>query len=758
MTSMQMEAAVTAGAAERLDFPIEGMTCAACVRRVENALSTVPGVQSSSVNLITERATVVVDPARATARDLEAAVERAGYHAHFSAPNSAPKAADDEGDEARGLRRDFLTALVCAVPLLVLGMSHGVVPAFAGSAGRTAQLLLATLVVFGPGRRFFRLAWTALRHRSADMNTLVSLGTGAAYGWSLVVVLAPGLFPHAEHGQMPPVYFEAAGAIVTFLLLGKGLEARARKRLSDAVRGLVALRPTTAHRLEGERIVDVDVDDLAVGDRVLVRGGERVPADAEVIEGASAIDESMFTGESLPIDKTVGARVIGGSLNGAGALTVRVTRVGRDAALARIVEAVEQAQGSKAPIARLADRVSGVFVPVVVGIALVTLLGWTLVDPSAHGLAVAVEHFVAVLVIACPCALGLATPAAIAVATGRGAELGILVRGGASLEGAARIDTVLFDKTGTLTEGKPRVASIVALTGNESDLLAYAAAVESRSEHPIARAVVAAAAELPPRALRDFRTSNGLGVEGSVDGRRVHVGAASWLTDAGIVVGSGEETLGSMMLRGETPVLVALDGELAGVLGISDRVHETTPEVITALRRMGIELAVVSGDRSEVVAAVAGGLGIEELHANVRPEGKARVVAAARARGRHVAMVGDGVNDAPALAAADVGIAIGHGADVAVAAADVALLRGGITALPVALSLARATMRTIRQNLFWAFAYNVVGIPIAAGVLEHATGWSLSPVLASAAMSLSSVSVLLSSLRLRSFSAASARV
>ncbi|MEQ9073506.1 MAG: copper-translocating P-type ATPase, partial [Sandaracinaceae bacterium] len=615
-------------------------------------------------------------------------------------------------------------------------------------------LVLASVVVLGPGRRFFRLAWIAAKHRTSDMNTLVAMGTGAAFAYSFVAVVAPQLFPHAEHGAVPHVYFEAAGAILTFVLLGKVLEGRAKKRLSDAVRGLVALQPSSARRLGREGVEEVPVTALALDDLVLVRPGERLPADGQVMRGSSAVDESMLTGESLPVDKEAGDPVFGGTLNQSGSLTVRVGSLGADSALARIVEAVRQAQGSKAPIARLADVVSAYFVPAVLVVAAVTFGVWLFLDPTATGLATAVERFVAVLVIACPCALGLATPAAIAVGTGRGAELGVLVRGGAVLEAASRVDTVLLDKTGTLTEGQPRLTDVIGVEGFDAgELLALVASVESESEHPIARALVQGARDRGARVVSPvgFASRPGLGVEAEVGGRRVRVGTADWLALAGVGTADLEAAAEALAAGGRTPSFVAVDGALAGMVAVADRPSASASGVVSALRSMGIDVAMLTGDREGTARAVAAELGIERVIAGVKPEGKAAVVAEERRLGRRVAMVGDGVNDAPALAGADVGVALGSGADVAVAAADIALASGGLAKLPTALRLARATLRTIRQNLFWAFIYNLVGIPIAAGLFYGWTGWLLSPVLASAAMSLSSVSVLLSSLRLRRF-------
>jgi Cu+-exporting ATPase len=753
------------------ELTITGMTCAACVRRIEKAVRAVPGVDEATVNLVTQRASVRFDPNAAQHTALVAAIEEAGYGVieapavrssttgvattKPAAESRADALAEAEVREQRSIRRDFVISAILTVPLLVIGMSHGAIPGTAGPVGHWTQFALATPIVFGPGLRFLRLAWAALRHRSADMNTLVAIGVLAAWGYSTFMLVSSSLSPHASRHGATHLYFEAAAAIVSFVLLGKLLETRARKRLSDAVRGLVALVPKTARvlHLDG-RTTDVDVSMLAVGDRVLVRPGERIPTDGKVIRGASAVDESMLTGESLPVDKAAGALVFGGTQNQSGALTFEVTRTGNDTALARIVEAVEQAQGSRAPIARLADVVSAYFVPIVIGLATVALVAWFAIDPTSAGFAVAVERFVAVLVIACPCALGLATPAAVAVGTGRGAELGILVKGGAVLEAASRVNTVLLDKTGTVTEGKPALTDVIDVSGRgELELLALVASVEKQSEHPVAQAIVQGAVQRGVRTIEPsyFVMQAGEGVEATVSGTRVRIGTSAWLARAGVATGSLDEAADELAARGRTPSFVSIDGVLAGIVAIADRPTEAARRTIAELKEMGIEVAMVTGDRTGTARAVANDLGIERVFAEVRPEGKARIVAEERARGRTVAMVGDGINDAPALAGAHVGIAIGTGTDIAVAAADIALLRGGIASLPRALRLARSTLRTIRQNLFWAFVYNVIGIPIAAGALYSTTGWLLSPVLASAAMSLSSVSVLTNSLRLRRF-------
>jgi Cu+-exporting ATPase len=707
--------------AEEVDIPIEGMTCATCVSRVERALSETPGVERASVNLVTKRASVRFDPERATRDAMARAIEDAGYSV------GTPQKRDEPDHETRDRARDAAIAGVLAVPLLVLGMMH-----VAGAAATWIELALATALLAGPGRTFFVLAVKAARHATADMNTLVSLGAGAAWIYSTANVV---FVRHHVH-----VYFEAAGAIVAFVLLGRFLEARARSRLGDAVRGLVSMQPATARVLRGEKEVETIVSALEVGDRVRIRPGERLPADGEVERGAASVDESMLTGESAPIERLAGSRVFGGTLDRDGELVVRVTRLEKDSALARIVKALEEAQGSKAPIARLADRVSGVFALVVLAIAVVTLVTWLV---AGAGMPVALERFVAVLVIACPCALGLATPAAIAVGTGRGAELGVLVKGGVALETASRVDVVFVDKTGTLTTGKPRVVTA------DADVLAIAASAELPSEHPLGVAIVAEARArgLDPAAPESFRAEPGGSVVARVADHEVRIGTLRHLS--GVDLRDGAERAERLARQGQTPVLVARDGLLAGVIGLRDEPADGARRAMHRLREMGIDVAILSGDRAAVVEAIAKDLGVTRAIAEVRPEDKARVVKEERAKGRIVAMVGDGINDAPALASADVGVTVARAADVAAAASDIALVSGSIEALPTALGLARATLRTIRQNLFWAFVYNVVGIPIAAGALYPFFGYSLSPVLASAAMSLSSVSVLLNSLRLR---------
>ncbi|MDP3220898.1 MAG: heavy metal translocating P-type ATPase [Deltaproteobacteria bacterium] len=763
MTSSPATSASPPDDPTRVQFAVLGMTCAACVGRIERVLHRSAGVLDARVNLATQHATIDYDPGRTEPETLAEAIRGAGYevpsvpHAGQPPPDGASRLAlidAAEEAEARTDRRDLAIAAVFTVPLLVLGMSHGAIPGTSGDVGRWLQLGLATPVVFGPGRRFLKLALAALRHRSADMNVLIALGALTAWAWSAAVTFVPRLLPHGEHGHVP-VYFEAAGAIVSFMLLGKTLERRARRRMGDAVRGLVALQPHTATRLRGAGEVEVTVSSLLPGDRVRVRPGQRVPTDGVVVEGSAAVDESMLTGESVPVERGSGDPVQGGTLVEGGVLVIEVTRRGAESAVARIVDAVAEAQGTRAPIARLADQVSAVFVPSVVALAALTFAAWMVLPAAPDGLAAAIEHFVAVLVIACPCALGLATPAAVAVGTSRAATLGLLVKGGEALERASKIDQVLFDKTGTLTEGRMALARVVATGGrSESELLTLVAAAESGSEHPVGRAIAAGASAraLVAPGATEFTAVPGGGVRARVGTSLVHAGTARWLEAQAIDPSGLEPAAAAAAERGETPVFVAVDGAVAGLVTVADTVRPEAAAAVSTLAAMGLSVAMATGDRRATALAVARAVGVTEVHAEVRPEDKAALVAQLRARGRAVAMVGDGVNDAPALAAADLGVAMGSGTDVASAAADVTILRGGVGAVPTALGLARATLRTIRQNLFWAFVYNLVGIPLAAGLLEPFTGWALSPVFASAAMSLSSVSVLLNSLRLRRWS------
>ncbi len=739
-------------------FDITGMTCASCRGRVERALAAVDGVAKVEVNLATQQARVAFDASRTERAVLVAAVAGAGYGvAAPTSPDTVGTAGRSaaERDERATLRRKLIVAGVATVPLLVLGMSHGALPFADTLAGRIVQFALATLVLFGPGARFLRGAWAAATHRTADMSTLVALGGVSAWAWATVATLA--MFGEGGGHAAPHAPFEAVGSIVTFALLGKLLEARARWRLGDAVRALHALAPAVAHRLAANGVEsDVPAGTLRPGDVVRVRPGERVPSDGVVVTGESAVDEALLTGESVPVARGPGQRVVGGSLVTDGALQVRVDRTGAETALARIASAVETAQASRAPISRLADRVTAIFVPLVLAIGMATFGIWWALDPSTVGFAVAIERFVAVLVIACPCALALATPAAVAVGAGRGAELGVLFRDGAALEHASRVDTVVFDKTGTLTAGRASVAAIEPVAGATAEqLLAVAAGLEVGSEHPYARAIVAAARErglaLPD--VGSFRAVPAMGVTARIDAAIVRAGKSSWLRDEGVDVAPAAIVEKALAARGLTPIVVAWQNRVLGVLAVADRARPEAAEVVRQLAAAGVRSAMATGDRRAVAEAIAREVGIDDVAAELLPADKVAHVESVRRQGRRVVMVGDGVNDAPALAAADVGMALGGGTDVAGAAADVLLVRGGLGAVPTAIALARATMRTIRRNLFWASAYNLLGLPLAAGAFAG-LGLELSPVFASVAMSLSGVSVLVSSLRLRRFGAA----
>ncbi|HPB21291.1 MAG TPA: heavy metal translocating P-type ATPase [Novosphingobium sp.] len=655
------------------------------------------------------------------------------------------------------MTRRFRIGLALALPVFALEMGghlfplvHRLVPM---SLSAWIQLALATPVALWAGWPFFERGWASLKSRNLNMFTLIAMGTGVAWLYSVVAVLAPGLFPPAfrdAHGNVA-VYFEAAAVITVLVLLGQVLELRARERTSGAIRALLGLAPRTARRLLPDGAEEeVSLDLIAVGDRLRVRPGEKVPVDGTVLEGRSSLDESMVTGESMPVTKTASDNVIGGTLNQTGALVMAATRVGRDTMLARIVQMVAEAQRSRAPIQRMADRVSGWFVPAVLGVAVLAFAAWGLWGPEprlAHGLIAAV----AVLIIACPCALGLATPMSIMVGVGRGARLGVLIKNAEALERLEKVDTLVVDKTGTLTEGRPAVTAIVPAPGHaEPDLLRLAAAVERASEHPLALAIVAAAEQrgLAIAPVADFDSPTGRGAMGRVEGSRILLGNARFLTDQGVGTGALEPAAEELRASGATAIFIGIDGKAAGVIAVADPVKQTTPEALAALRAEGVRVVMLTGDNRTTAMAVAARLGITEVEAEVLPDQKSAIVARLRQQGRVVAMAGDGVNDAPALAAADVGIAMGTGTDVAIESAGVTLLKGDLTGIVRARRLSRATMRNIRQNLVFAFAYNAAGVPVAAGLLYPLFGILLSPMIAAAAMALSSVSVVTNALRL----------
>ncbi len=712
---------------------VEGMTCASCVRRVEKALEKVPGVAEARVNLATGKATIRHDPLQAPLEALAAAAEKAGYPARPEVESRPPATAGTAGADVTKLQWQVSLAIGAAMMIL---MYVPIDPARANPI----LLVAASLVQFWAGASFYRRAWAAARHLSADMNTLVAVGTSVAYGYSAVLTLWPALA--RDLGLPSHVYFESSVLIIALVLLGRWLEARARHQAGEAIRALMDLAPRTARVVQGTTEVDVPLEQVQAGDRLRVRPGEKVPVDGLVLEGASTVDESMLTGESLPVDKAPGDTVMGATVNRTGSFVMEARGVGRDTVLARIVRLVEEAQGSKAPIQRLADRIAAWFVPAVMVLALVTFLAWMLLGPQPR-LPLALQSAISVLIIACPCALGLAAPAAVMVGTGRAARLGVLVRGGEALEAALRIDRIVLDKTGTLTLGRPEVRMVQPAPGwSETEVLRLAAAVERQSEHPLAEAVVRRALEshleVPP--AEDFQALPGRGVRARVEGRQVILGNRALVPD------------GTACTRADLTVLyVAVDGQQAGWMGLADRLKPEAADTVRQLQDMGLEVWMVTGDRRETAETVAAEAGIQHLLAEVLPEDKARKVRELQEGGHGVAMVGDGINDAPALAQADLGVAVGSGTDVALAASDLTLMSGDLRRLVTALAISQATVRTIRQGLFWAFAYNAILIPVAAGALYSATGWLLTPVLAAAAMAASSVSVVTNALRLRTF-------
>jgi len=738
-------------------FPISGMTCASCVSRVEQALSGVPGVISVNVNLASEKATVEYIEGTELA-DLRRAVKEAGYE-----PGAEAETLEDvttaSRREIKNIRNRFIVAAILAAAIMALMWT----PAFAGKP----YLLwaLATPVQFWAGWRFYRGAWGALRHGTADMNTLIAVGTSAAYFYSVVAVISPGLF--AAGGEVH-LYFDTSAMIVTLILLGRFLEARAKGQTSAAIKKLIGLQPKTALIIRDGKEIEIPIEDVQLGDLIFVRPGERVPVDGIIREGYSSVDESMITGESLPVEKTVGDEVIGATINKTGSFRFEATKVGKDTTLARIIRLVEEAQGSKAPVQRLADVIAGYFVPIVIGIAVITFIIWYFIGPTPS-LTYALLNFVAVLIIACPCALGLATPTAIMVGTGRGAEHGILIKSAGALERSHQIDTVLLDKTGTLTRGEPEVTDILAIpTSSREEVLRLAASAEHGSEHPLGEAIVKAASEKKLKLLpaSDFNAIPGKGVQASVAGKKLLLGNLKFIENKGLSMNGLGIEAERLREKGKTVMFLGADSRVMGVIALADTLKPDARKALKEIHRMGIETVMITGDNRRTAEAIAHEAGIDRVLAEVLPENKSREVKKLQKKGRVVAMVGDGINDAPALAQADVGIAIGTGTDVAMETGDITLISGDLTGIPTAISLSKSTMRTIKQNLFWAFAYNTALIPIAAGVLYLAFGTSgvppglnfilgeygfLNPILAAAAMAASSITVVFNSLRLKRF-------
>ena len=792
---------------DRVRIPVGGMTCAACQARVQKALAKEPGVVDASVNLMMKQATIDFDPAAVSPQRLVETIRDTGYEAEIASPDQTAfeeQIARDAAQDAEfaELRQKAIVsgiigalAMVFSMPLMTaneharsVSTTLGVVPdpfmrwtmvsltpVLRGIApwlyaipvqALSSSLLFVTLgVMLWAGRHFYVRAWAAFRHHSADMNTLIAVGTGAAFLYSVVATMAPGFF--TSRGLAPDVYYEAVVLIIALILTGNAFEARAKRQTSQALRKLVDLQPKTARvvraRANGgtDEEVDIPVEQVMRGEKVVVRPGERVPVDGQISAGQSAVDESMLTGESLPVTKGAGDRVIGGTINKTGSFQFVATTVGSDSVLAQIVKLMRDAQGSRAPIQRLADRVSGIFVPVVISIAIATFAIWfigidSMVTTTPGGAAVrAFAAAVAVLIIACPCAMGLAVPTAVMVSTGRGAELGVLIKGGEALQKAGNVNTIVVDKTGTVTEGKPTVTDIIAGPGsNRSDdeLLRLVASIERASEHPLADAIVRAARErgLTVPVAEDFASVTGSGATGVVEGAAVSVGNAAMMSDKSIDIALLRGDAERLASEGKTAIYVGVDGHIAGAIAVADPIRATSRDAIKRMRALGLEVVMLTGDNELTARTIAHEAGIDRVVAGVLPAGKVAEIRRLQEEGKVVAMVGDGINDAPALAQADVGMAMGTGTDIAAEAADVVLMRGDLRSATQAIQLSRRTMRTMKQNLFWAFIYNVIGIPIAAGALFPAFGLLLSPILASAAMAFSSVSVVMNSLRLRS--------
>ena len=738
-------------------IPVTGMTCAACQSRVQRTLQHEPGVSDATVNLMMATATVMYDPITVSPERLVAAIRDTGYGAELAPPERSAFAEQEARDTAvdaefRTLRRKAIVSGVVGAIAMALPMA---LPMSMMSGTAWILMLVTLAVMVWAGRQFYVRAWQAARHGASDMNTLIAVGTGAAFIYSVIATVAPELFTAA--GVAPDVYYEAVIIIIALILTGNAFEARAKRNTASALRALVHLQPKTARVVRNGTELDVPVETVMAGDVVVVRPGERVAVDGVVESGSSAVDESMLTGESLPVTKGTGDHVIGGTINGTGAFHARATTLGEDSVLAHIVRLMRDAQGTRAPIQHLADRISSVFVPTVMVISLLTFVTWYFVADSAP-MVRAFAAAVSVLIIACPCAMGLAVPTAVMVATGKGAELGVLIKGGEALQRAGDVTTVVLDKTGTVTEGRPSVTDIVPLPGTSfatetgrDEMLGFVASVERASEHPLADAIARRAKErgLAVAAVESFVSHTGRGATGSVNGVAVAVGNERLMGDCAIDVAPLRSVADRLAAEGKTTMFVAIGGALAGVVAVADSIKESSRAAIVSLHTMGLKVVMLTGDNERTANAIAVQAGIDRVVAGVLPEGKVAEIRRLQAGGAVVAMVGDGINDAPALAQADVGMAIGTGTDIAVDAGDIVLMRGDLRTASQAILLSRRTMRTMKQNLFWAFIYNVIGIPIAAGALYPAFGFMLSPVIASAAMAFSSVSVVTNSLRLR---------
>ena len=735
-------------------FKVEGMTCSACANRVERVTQKIEGVELAVVNFATEKLTIKLDADVASYGQVKAAVEKAGFQ--LVSEEDTIKGEEKKHDEASKLLIRFIISLIFAVPLLIISMGHMVgmplphlIDPMMNPFNFGIVQLILTLPVVMAGYKFYQVGIKNLIQLSPNMDSLIAIGTLTAFFYSVfgIYKITQGDASYAMH-----LYFESAAVILTLITLGKYLEAVSKGKTSQAIKALMGLAPKTATIERNGRELEVPIEEVVVGDLVLVKPGEKLPVDGEVIEGSTAIDESMLTGESIPVEKTVGSLVIGASINKTGFIKYKATKVGRDTALSQIVKLVEDAQGSKAPIAKMADIISAYFVPIVIGLAILSSVAWLLAGETG---VFALSIFISVLVIACPCALGLATPTAIMVGTGKGAEYGVLIKGGEALETTHKLSTLIFDKTGTITEGKPKVTDILTTNLSEEQLLIYAASAEKGSEHPLGEAIVRAAIDRGYQLceLESFNAIPGHGIEVSIQGKQMLLGNKKLMIEKTIDVSSLSETSDQLAYDGKTPMYMAIDGQLAGIIAVADTVKESSKKAIETLHQMGIKVAMITGDNQKTADAIARQVGIDLVLAEVLPADKANEVKKLQETGVKVGMVGDGINDAPALAQADIGIAIGSGTDVAIESADIVLMKSDLMDVSTAIKLSKATIRNIKENLFWAFAYNVLGIPVAMGLLHLFGGPLLNPMIAAAAMSLSSVSVLLNALRLRRFKA-----
>lgn len=735
-----------------ITLPIEGMTCASCVLRVEKALKKVEGVEDAIVNLATEQAKVVLDPSKVDIKKLKEAVEKVGYHVIDidSTEKHLDESIEDITEQEREkyykeLTKDLIFASVLTIPVFLINMLL-MSDDFVGWLGNYVKYIPSTLfiltspIVFKSGKRFFKIAWTNAKHFSSDMNTLVAVGTGSAYIYSSLITLFPGLIIH-ESQTIHQIYFDTSAVIITLILFGRWLEARSKSKTSFAIKKLIGLKPKYAKVIRNGEEIEVKIDELKINDLVVVRPGEKIPADGFIVSGFSSIDESMITGESIPVEKTVGDKVIGGTINQFGSFTFRVSVTGENSVLGQIIRLVKEAQASKAPIQKLVDKIASYFVPIVIGIAFISFIGWLI---GGAGFSSALTSFIAVLIIACPCALGLATPTAIMVGIGLSAENGILIRNSESLELTHRITDLVFDKTGTITEGKPTVQSFELFNGDEKEILTLVYSAENKSEHPLAKAITNFAKTRVNKLIEPekFISKVGFGIEAIVDGKKVLVGNKDFMNEYRINISQIEEQKGDLNSTGNILVYVAIDDKLLGLILIVDQIKPNSKEAISTLKQMKINVIMLTGDNYEAAKSIVDKVGIDKFYARVLPEDKNRIIKELKGENRIVAMVGDGINDAPALAEADVSIAMASGTDIAIETADITLMKNDLNDVIKALKISHLTIKTIRQNLFWAFIYNIIGIPLAAFGL-------LNPMIAAAAMSLSSVSVVTNSLRIR---------